>query len=166
MVGFTGSRNLAQSYFPLVSRVVAGFAGQPLAVGCAAGADQAVRLAAPGVQVFQASAFGAGRHAFVKRSVALVQAVAGSSSPLIVGFVGGSCPAGLVPSPQVSRCFNGSGSGTWATLALATGLGVPVAVFWCGSGVSQLPAAWGQWGSASGHLAGGWHLAPVQSALF
>ena len=33
MVGFTGSRNLAQSYFSLVSRVVAGFAGQPLAVG-------------------------------------------------------------------------------------------------------------------------------------
>jgi hypothetical protein len=165
MVGFTGSRNLAQSYFPLVSRVVAGFAGQQLAVGCAAGADKAVRLATPGVQVFRVSQFGTGRYAFARRSAALVQAVAGSSSPLLVGFVGGPCPAGVVPSPQASTCFNGGGSGTWATLALAAGLGVPVVVFWCGSGPANLPP-WGQWSACSGHLAGGWQLLPAQLALF
>ncbi len=168
MVGFTGSRHLSRSFFPLVARVVSGHQGHPLAVGCAAGADLAVRIAAPGARVFRASAFGSGRQSFARRSAALVQAVAASPSPLLVGFVSSPCPAGIVPSSSPSRCFCGGGSGSWATLALAAGLGVPVVVFWCGSGPLALPAGWGSWLAASASQAGGWRLSPraVQPSLF
>ncbi len=168
VVGFSGSRHLAQSHFSLVSRVVAGFSGHSLAVGCARGADQAVRLAAPGAQVFYASAFGSGRASFVRRSAALVQAVAASSSPCLVGFVAGPCPASVVPSPSVSACFCGSGSGSWATLALAAGLGVAVVVFWCGPGPVLLPGWGGSWRPGLVGLAGGHRFMPgaVQQSLF
>lgn len=171
MVGFTGSRHLAQSHFPLVARVVAGFAGQGCAVGCAAGLDKAVRLAAPAasLQVFRASRFGPGPAVsrLVKRSVAMVQAVAASPSPFMVGFVSVACPPGVAPSPVAGQCFCGGGSGSWATLALAAGLGVPLVVFWCGPGAPLLPG-WGSWVAAAGPLAGGWQFAPGvgQSSLF
>ena len=170
MVGFCGSRSLSRSFWPLVSRVVAGFAGQPCAVGCAAGADLAVRSAAPCARVFSVAGgqFGSGRAAFARRSSALVHAVFRSRSPLFVGFVCGPCPSGVVPAPSARACFCGGGSGSWASLALAAGLGVPVVVFWCASGPPALPAGWGSWVAASGGLVGGWRLVPgaVQSSLF
>jgi len=47
----------------------------------------------------------------------------------------------VVPSASPSRCFSGGGSGSWASAALAVGLGVPV-LLWLPVGV-QPPAAWG-----------------------
>ena len=59
------------------------------------------------------------------RSAALVSAVAASGAGRgFVGFVSSPCPAGLVPSPSPSACFSGFGSGSWASLALASGLGL------------------------------------------
>lgn len=148
MVGFTGSRSLPAHYQSLVTQVVAGFTGQSLAVGCARGADQFVRLAAPGARVFYASAYGVSRQAFARRSMAMVHAVAASSSPQrLIGFVCAPCPAGLlIPSAIPARAFAGHGSGSWATLAYAAALGVSVSVYWCASSPAPvMPAPWGQW---------------------
>ena len=167
-VGFTGSRSLPASFRVLVASAVAGLAPAPVVVGCAAGADAFVRSAAPGARVFRAASFaGPWRGRLAARSAAMVRFVAASPSPLLVGFVSGSCPAGLVPSPAASACFAGVGSGSWASLALAAGLGVPVVVFWCGPGPVALPPAWGSWVAAGGPLVGGWRLVPpaVQLSL-
>ena len=176
--GFCGSRSLSSRFAGLVSSVVAAVPG-PLAVGCAAGADRLVRAAGGSrVRVFRASSFAVSgapwSAAWVARSVAFVRALAGSPAPLLVAFVSGPCPAGLVPSSSPSRCFRGLGSGSWASLALAVGLGVPVAVFSLpaspGAVVWGLPLSWGSW-SAAGALGrlGGLSLAPrggVQLSLF
>jgi hypothetical protein len=167
VVGFSGSRSLSGSFAPLVRRVVAAVvaAGLPVAVGCAAGADRLVRAAAPGARVFSVSSgvWGAGRGAFAARSVALVRAVAAAGpGSSFVGFVAGACPAGLVPSAAPGACFCGLGSGSWASLALAAGLGLPVVVFWCAPGPVALPASWGAWSLlGSGPSAGGWALVPA-----
>jgi hypothetical protein len=151
----------------VVARAVAGVlaAGRGVAVGCAAGGDSLVRAAAPGrcvVFSVASGAWGSGRGAFAGRSAALVRAVAASGAGAgFVGFVAGPSPAGLVPSALASVCFRGLGSGSWASLALAAGLGLPVVVFWCGSGPAALPAGWGPWSPVgSGAFAGGWLLSP------
>jgi hypothetical protein len=159
VVGFSGSRSLSSGFSRLVSRVVRGVvaSGRGVAVGCARGADSLVREACLSAAVFRVSGprFPG---ALVARSVRLVRFVAGSGSGCqLVGFVSVPCPVGLVPSRFSSRCFAGFGSGTWASLALAAGLGVPVVVFLCGCGPEVLPA-WpgGRWVRAgSGPLVGG-----------
>lgn len=177
LVGFTGSRTLPASWSSQVSAVVASVqgSGRQVAVGCAAGADALVRVAAPGALVFSVSggAFGSGRSAFARRSAALVQVVAGSGPGAgFVGFVAGPCPVGLVPSPSSSACFQGFGSGSWASLALAAGLGLPVIVFWCSSAAVSLAPSWGSWlpAAQSGPFASGWRFVPnsgpVQQSLF
>lgn len=171
LVGFTGSRRLSSAFAPLVGAVVASVVagGHGVAVGCAAGADQLVRQAAPGALVFSASSFAAPglppRAALVARSAALVAAVAASApGAALVGFVASPCPAGLMPSPRAGACFAGRGSGSWASLALAAGLGVPVVVFCCG--VPPVLPAWpgGTWAPAapSGVWAAGWRWWPPQ----
>lgn len=172
MFGFCGSRSLAPSFAPLVARVVSACAarGAPIAVGCARGADEFVRAAAPSAVVFAvgSGAFGRGRGAFAARSVALVRAVAAAGGTF-VGFVSAPCPAGLAPSSSPSVCFRGLGSGSWASLAFAAGLGLPVFVFLCGT-AAALPA-WpgGSWTLVeAGALAGAWRWSPSarQGALF
>jgi len=121
-----------------------------------------VRQAAPHAQVFQASSFSGPPSArLVKRSVALVHAVAASPAPLLVGFLTVSCPAGIAPAR--SWRSGRPASGTWSTLALGAGLGVPVVVYWCSGQPVQLPAAWGQWSPASS--GGGWQLQPPAQQL-
>lgn len=168
LVGFSGSRSLPPSASPQVAAVVAAVVagGRGVAVGCARGADQAVRLAAPGAQVFFASSFaGPAAARLAQRSAAMVAAVAASGPGCgLVGFPAQPCPVGLGPSASASACFSGSGSGTWATLALAAGLGLPVVVFPVGFAPSSLPAGWGQWVPAGGGAwVGGWRLVPVAS---
>jgi|GEM_PF-3509588 len=179
-VGFCGSRSLPVAYAPLVSSVVAGVvaSGAPVVVGCASGSDQFVRAACPAASVLSVSsgAFGSGRGAFAARSVALVHQVAGAGG-VLVGFVSSACPAGIVPA--ASWRSGASVSGSWSSLALATGLGCEVVIFWCGPGAPLLPV-WGDWsaavepfralgrepfGCASGR---GWVCSPfaVQSSLF
>ena len=145
MVGFTGSRNLSPVYGALVAAVVSHYAaaGHSLAVGCAAGADQLVRQVAPHAQVFQAAAYaGLPVARLAQRSAAMVRAVqqAGPGS-LLVGFAGSPCP----PACRPRSSFQGHGSGTWGTLALAVGVGLPVVVWWCQPGPAALPAGWGSW---------------------
>ena len=125
-----------------------------VSVGCARGVDQAVRSALPParVRVFRAAAFGSGRGAFAVRSAALVRSVARARSALFVCFPGRACPAGLVPSASARACFCGLGSGSWASLAFAVGLGIP-ALIWLPIGVA-VPAGWG-----FRPLGGGWFSA-------
>jgi len=128
-------------------------------VGCARGIDQAVQSSVPSsrLRVFRASVFGAGRGAFAARSVACVRAVAATGG-LWLSFPSLACPSGLVPSRSASSCFSGFGSGSWASLALAAGLGLPCLVF-LPSGVS-VPSGWG-----FRSLGGGWFWLPGAGQL-
>ena len=103
------------------------------------------------------------------RSVALVLVVAGSGAGRgFVGFVTSPCPSGLVSSASPSACFSGHGSGSWGSLALASGCGLPVVVFPVGALASPcaLPASWGSWSPLSGAWSGGFRLLPASPALF
>ncbi len=177
LVGFCGSRSLPSAFSPLVfscvSAVVA--AGRGVAVGCASGADRfalsAARAAGASVSLFSASSFGSGRGSFARRSAALVSAVSASGSGCgLVAFVSSPCPSALAPSSAASRCFAGFGSGSWASVAFAVGLGVSVVVFPCvPAGVSAssvLPSSWlGSWVCAgSGVWASGFCFVPSSSA--
>lgn len=128
--GFSGSRDPdwdssaavleASKYIDHRSHVV---------VGCAKGIDDLVRhIANIYPEVFYASSFGAGKSSFARRSVAVVDRVR-SLNGLWLSFPSGICPPQLSPSSSSSRCFSGSGSGTWASLAYAAGLGLPCLVF-------------------------------------
>lgn len=142
-VGFSGSRSVAPGVLSLVAGAVT--AGVPVLVGCAAGVDAAVRGFFPAARVFSAASFGSGRGSFAARSVAVVRAVSAAGG-LWACFPCSSCPSGLVPSPVSSRAFAGYGSGSWASLAFAVGLGLPCLV-WC----FAPPASWG-----FVSLGGGW----------
>lgn len=136
-VGFSGSR----SYAPPVCAAVAALvpAGVPVFVGCAAGVDAAFRGFFPSARVFSVASFGSGRGAFAARSVAVVRAVQ-SAGGVWVSFPSGACPSGLAPSASSSRAFCGAGSGTWASLSFAVGLGLPCLL---GAGEFEPPAVWG-----------------------
>ena len=172
LVGFEGSRRLPSRFRPLVVRIVRGVleGGQGVATGCAAGADALVRSAARDqARVFSVSSgkWGRSRSAFARRSAALVRAVVASGpGAAFAGFVSSPCPAGIAPA----RSWRSGRpvSGSWSALALAAGLGLPVYVFWCGSGAPALPSAWGgSWSRvSSGSFAGGWAFVPDQSRLF
>lgn len=167
--GFSGSRRLAGPGFRLCRFLASRAAGSGCAVltGCVSGADAAARIGAgAGCRVFSVSsgAFGSGRAAFVRRSVAFVRALSVSPSPVLCVFPGAVCPSGLVPSSASRACFAGFGSGSWACAAFASGLGVPVVVF--GFSLASLPASWGCWSSAPGVLSGGFILSPSQLSLF
>jgi hypothetical protein len=163
----------------LVAEVVAGVlaSGRGVAVGCAAGTDGLVRSAVAGafsasalavlpVRVFPASLFPASSVAgsFARRSAAVVRFVAASGlGAEFIGFPLVACPAGLRPSSSASACFCGLGAGTWATLAFAAGLGLPVLVF--PAAVFALPA-WpgGAWSAVSGGSL--WESRGQQARLF
>ncbi len=161
VVGFSGSRSVAPCP-ALVCAVVAALPpGCAVSVGCASGADAAFRVARPGASVFRVASFGRGRGAFAARSVACVRSVAVPGG-VWVSFPAGACPAGLVPSSSSSRAFCGLGSGSWASLSFAVGLGVPCAV-WLPAGL-VVPAGWG-----FSSVGGGWWLSAAsgcQLALF
>jgi hypothetical protein len=153
-VGFSGSRSFVPYSVELVAAAVP--AGVPVFVGCARGVDAAARALFPSARVFSASAFGSGRGSFAARSAACVRAVQ-SAGGVWVCFPSGLCPAGLAPSASSSRAFCGSGSGSWASLAFAAGLGLPCLV-WC----FAPPAVWG-----FSSLGGAWWFrsAPVPAGV-
>lgn len=162
VVVFSGSRSLPVSAAPLVAAVVRSVlaAGRSVAVGCAAGADRYVRSAAPAAAVFRAA--DRSPAALAARSAACVRSAMGSGPGAgFVCFPSSPCPVGLSPAP---RWPSGFGSGTWASAALAAGLGLPVVVF---GEASWLPAAWGSWVSAgAGVWSGAWRLVPAARPLF
>ncbi len=98
------------------------------------------------------------RGRLASRSVALVRAVAASGpGASFVGLVASPCPAGLRPSAVWSSC----GSGSWSSLALAAGLGVPVVVFPLGwSWSSPWPGCW-----SPGPWPGSWRWRPAARQL-
>lgn len=136
-------------------------------VGCAAGADKAIRLSVPTAKVFSVS-HKRSRWAYAARSAKFVSTLASSPSPVLVAFPSSACPIGLLPSSAKFKCFAGFGSGSWASLAFAVGLGVPVAVF-LPAGIIP-PVSWSQFGNwvqiSSGLFAGGWSLQVSTQNLF
>jgi len=163
-VAFSGSRSVAPPA-PLLRAVVSACPpAAAFAVGCAPGADEAFRAALPSFELFAVSsgAFGVGRSAFARRSVALCSWAAARGG-LFVSFPAAPCPPGLFPSPSSSRCFCGSGSGSWASLAFAAGSGASC-LLWLppGPGRAAPPASWGF--SSFGE---GWRFLPAsQLSLF
>jgi len=151
--GFCGSRSVVPPppLWASVVAVVPSFAS--VSCGCVPGVCALVRGSFSRASVFSAASFGRGRGAFASRSVALVRSVRSGSLPLWVSFPGRACPLGLVPSSVPSRCFCGLGSGSWASLAFACGLGVPALVF-LPAGVRP-PAGWGLF-----PLGSGWFFRP------
>ena len=151
-VGFSGSRSLSgaglaalTSLFPLVP------AGCHVVVGCAAGADLAVRSAFGDDRLclfaVDSGRFGTGRAAFARRSVAIVEAVPpGGLLVVVPGSV--SLPPGVIPS----RSFRGGGSGSWGSAALALGTGRRV-LLWLPIGV--VPPVWA---GVSWSAVGSWWL--------
>ena len=158
-VGFSGSRSVVP---PCLGAVRAAVSPSALVgVGCASGVDGFVRGAVLGASVFRASSFSASSWAgrLALRSAAVVRFVAGASAraggAVFVVLPSGACPAGLVPSPSSSVCFRGLGSGSWASAALAAGLGVPLVVF--------APFGVPSWGFSS--LGAGWFLLPASPSF-
>jgi hypothetical protein len=151
-IGFSGSRSLSgaglaalTSLFPLVP------VGCHVLVGCATGADAAVRDAFTScgrVCLFSVASgrWGSGRSAFARRSAAIVGAV--PAGGLLVVVPSGACPAGVVPS----RSFSGCGSGSWGSAALALGTGRQV-LLWLPT--SSVPPVWS---GVSWSAVGGWWL--------
>jgi hypothetical protein len=138
-VGFSGSRSVVP---PVLSSCCAAVPSSSVVlVGCAGGVDAAVRRAFPSAVVFSVGF--SGRGAFAARSSAFVRSLQARGGVLF-SFPSGACPAGLLPS---SSWRSAGGSGSWGSLALAIGLGVPCFVF-CPAGV---PSGWG-----FEPLGGGW----------
>jgi len=147
--GFSGSRSIV----PAVCGVLAGRVpvGARVSVGCADGVDGFFRGAFPAAEVFSVGF--SGRGGFAARSAACVSAV-GCAGGLWVSFPSGACPAGLAPC---SRWAPAAGSGSWGSLALAVGSGVPSLVF----APAGVPSGWGFVA-----LGSGWFLAlPTGSQL-
>jgi hypothetical protein len=130
IVGFSGSRTPTPVSLAAVQLVAAVLApAMPVIVGDARGIDQHAAGLLPQARVFRASAYRSphsARSAYAMRSIACVQACAGG---VWCSFPARPCPAGLRPSSSSATCFNGSGSGTWASLAFAIGSGCTPIVF-------------------------------------
>jgi hypothetical protein len=159
ILGFSGSRKLSQSTSTLASFVLATAVTQPswssFVVGCCPTGLDALVVNSPHVPASRLSVFRAvsrlPRH-LVARSAQLADAVGA-----LVAFPECACPSCVIPSATVARCFCGGGSGTWATAALAAGLGATVYV--AGVAPGSLPTSWGEW-VRSCRLPGCWRLVP------
>jgi hypothetical protein len=138
VVGFSGSRSVVP---PAVAAALSRVAPSAcVVVGCAEGVDRAARSGWGGaLEVVQADR-SLGRGGFARRSAAVVARVA-EADGCWVCFPSGACPEVVAPSSSASRCFCGGGSGTWASAALAIGLGCPV-LCWLPEGVA-CPGGWG-----------------------
>jgi hypothetical protein len=134
-IGFSGSRH---SIDPIAGELAAVPVpiGADVVVGCAAGVDAFFRSRFPAARVLRVDPV-LGRAGFARRSIACVEAVSGG---LWVSFPACACPSGLLPSASSGRCFSGSGSGSWASLAYAIGRGGSALVY---LGAVPAPSGWG-----------------------
>lgn len=165
LLGVSGSRAPASGCRRAVQWALAQrAAGARVVTGCASGVDALGRSVSSAV-VLRASAFGSGPGACAARSVAVVRHVAGGAGALWLSAPGRACPVGLAPASSPSACFTGLGSGSWASLALAVGLGTR-ALVWLPSGVAA-PSGWPLALICQGR-AGAWWASSVapQGALF
>lgn len=158
LIGFSGSRVLSyRETISAVNEVVKLIPSHAqVHVGDAAGIDALIKDLVPEASVFEAAPrYYGDKSAFAGRSIRCVRSVV-EPGGLWVAFPNKPCPMGLKPSAIASQCFNGTGSGTWASLAYAVGLGISCLVFlpaiappkWqfqdIGDGWYWLPAAWEQ----------------------
>ena len=144
MYAFTGSRNLPETFRFPVHALVSELTSQNhiVGVGCAEGLDSFVRQSAS----FRGRVFVAescATYALVQRSVFMVDVMCCAAVKCLIAFPGKPCPPELVPQFSALKCFCGSGSGSWATAAYATGRGADLYVG--GLSANQLPASWGSW---------------------
>lgn len=174
-VGFTGSRTLHPDRASLIRDIAthARNASATVIVGCAGGADEAIRRTIPTARIISVRDYyriPLYRARFAARSAAIVQAlVAQSPRSCLIAFPGDPCPPGL----KISRSpFKGHGSGTWATVALAASYAIPAFVFvpfipdddrLPRPASYSLPAWWGEWEhigwkSPFSHVAGAYIL--------
>ena len=124
MIAFTGSRsevpialNHALSQISKYDKVV---------VGCARGVDKEVREYIPWAKIFNKNNYGKGKGALARRSMAMCDHTYSEGGSLWA-FPSRDCPSSV---PVSKRAFNGSGSGTWATVAYALWLGMPVRLYY------------------------------------
>lgn len=158
-VAFSGSRSLAGNRYNLcykLARAVSA-AGYSVITGCARGADAAVRSAVPTATIFRASDFGSGKSSFARRSIEMIRSLPPES--ILVAFPDKPCPGKILPNASASKCFCGSGSGTWATIAYAAGLGHTIYLY-------GDPPCWGKWIPADGIFAGSLRLCHPNLSLF
>lgn len=148
-VAFSGSRHgCPQGLLEAIAKQIRPDA--TILVGCARGVDAQVRAVYPDACVFRAGQFGGESYPekLVARSCAMVSAVRDLHGCLIA-LPMKSCP------PMVEPCeewrYSG-GSGTWGTIALAAGTGVPT-VFWLPRGIAA-PS----WGDRVSEVSNGWFL--------
>lgn len=134
-IGFSGSRhstgpvyNSALQFLPVLSN----YKGS-IGVGCAKGIDGLVRNQFSFATVIKVQP-PINRRAFAVRSTKLVHWLASLNS-LLVAFPSTVSPSAIVPSTS----FKGYGSGTWGTIALSIGMGLPVLLFIHNSLGSNLP---------------------------
>lgn len=159
-LGISGSREPARASLAALAQLAALVpAGCAVVVGDAPGIDRRAGELLPQARVFHVADYGVGPGAFAARSIACVQACAGLGG-VWSAFPAQACPVGLRPSARPSACFAGYGSGTWASLALALGFGLPAVLF---LPAGAPPAGWGFVA-----VDGGWFIVepPAQSRLF
>lgn len=149
-VAFSGGRQFPRGVSAQLPAAIASCVphSSRVVVGCARGVDEVFRGLFPQANVFYASDFGAGRSSFARRSVAVVGQL--GEGDIFISLPNKECPI-LMPSASSSRCFSGSGSGSWATLAYAIGRDVPAAVYL--GGRLRCPAGW-----SLRSVGGGWFL--------
>ena len=112
VVGFSGSRSIVPDCLEGVCKKID---NQKIFVGDAKGVDAAVRDFFPDAVVFKVKFPKKG--GFAERSIRFVDAIA-SNQGCLISFPNKACPVGLIPANK-SKAFNGSGSGSWATLSYA-----------------------------------------------
>ena len=157
-LGISGSRRPpASSLAALSAALRATPTGIPVLVGDAQGIDAYARQIRPGARMFVAADYGDGPQSFAARSITCVRATVAAGG-IWCAFPADSCPAGLAPSASSRRAFSGLGSGTWASLALALGLGVPALVYL----PPGVPAPWPALSAIEG---GWWSSAPAAAQL-
>jgi hypothetical protein len=163
-IGFSGSRSLQG---PGLDALVSLFRLIPIdcrgVVGCALGADAAVKAEFDGKRNLSvisvgSGLFSSGKAAYARRSMAVVESL--SSNDLLIVVPDRSCPPLVAPS----RSFRGYGSGTWGTAAYALGTDRRI-LLWS---PSTPPPAWKsiEWNYLDGWYLGSKKASYYQSSLF
>lgn len=129
-IAFTGPRKLTKEQESLIYKDFAYFISNHTAdwhVGDAAGLDDFVRRAAADynktLTVYEVE--GHQKWHFAARSKRMVDAIALAKDPWLYAFPNKLCPEGCKPC----KSPNGSGSGTWLTIAYAKYRGVQIYLF-------------------------------------
>ena len=145
-VAFCGSRGLIGPDFRHCRETAQYAANLGLIVltGDANGADAAARMGAPSARVFYVKQGDIPYPAALAiRSVSMIRALAQREpAALLIAYPDAICPDQLRPSSNPRQCFSGKGSGTWASVCFALGLGLPVLVYRKKGHRLEIPA-WG-----------------------